>query len=119
MRDISWTGEICAYSSFLLQGKNNVDLKSRGANNIPCECGKVCGKLIRCSTETEVTEHHHHIRLYQTESRQADQSNDASTAASMSSRRLKHNRSGMVAVLGSFEALPYYIHTCPSGGAGS
>jgi hypothetical protein len=28
----------------------------------------------------------------------------------------KHNRSGMVAVLGPFEALPYYIHTSPSVG---
>jgi hypothetical protein len=26
-------------------------------------------------------------------------------------RTVKHNRSGMVAVLGPFEALPYYIHT--------
>jgi hypothetical protein len=26
-------------------------------------------------------------------------------------QRFKHNRSGMVAVLGPFEALPYYIHT--------
>jgi hypothetical protein len=26
-------------------------------------------------------------------------------------REEKHNRSGMVAVLGPFEALPYYIHT--------
>jgi hypothetical protein len=25
--------------------------------------------------------------------------------------RIKHNRSGMVAVLGPFEALPYYIYT--------
>jgi hypothetical protein len=26
-------------------------------------------------------------------------------------KKRKHNRSGMVAVLGPFEALPYYIHT--------